>query len=314
MGNQRFAAYAWGVLAYNVFVVLWGAFVRATGSGAGCGNHWPLCNGTVVPRAPALQTIIEFTHRATSGIALISVVVLLVWAYKAFPRRHPARLGAVLSVVFMLTEALLGAALVLLEHVAENKSAGRGVSISLHLLNTLTLLACLALTAWWGSGRPALALAEWRRTAWLLGASLAAFALLGVSGAVAALGDTLYPATSVTAGMAQDAAAGAPLFVRLRVLHPVLAIGAVFLILYSVWSAVKARPDERRQWMALALTLLAIVQVAMGAINIALLAPVWMQILHLLVADALWISLVLYSASALAGPAVRERELRGVGA
>src|SRR5947209_20626321 len=86
MRNQRFALYAWSVLAYNVLVILWGAFVRATGSGAGCGNHWPLCNGGVVPRGPTVQTVIEFTHRATSGVALISVVVLIVWAYRAFPR------------------------------------------------------------------------------------------------------------------------------------------------------------------------------------------------------------------------------------
>src|SRR5947209_15255513 len=178
MGRRRFAAYAWCVLAYNVFVVLWGAFVRATGSGAGCGNHWPLCTGTVIPRAPALQTVIEFTHRATSGLALISVAILLVWAWQAFPRKHPARTGAVLAVVFMVTEALLGAALVLLEHVAQNKSAGRGISISLHFVNTLTLLAVLALTAWWAGGRPAPDVREWRGFARRPAGALAAVILL----------------------------------------------------------------------------------------------------------------------------------------
>jgi heme A synthase len=299
MANRRFALNAWGVLAYNVFVVLWGAFVRATGSGAGCGNHWPLCNGTVVPRAPALQTTIEFTHRATSGVALVSVVILLVLAWRTFPRRHPARTGALLAVVFILTEALLGAALVLLEHVAQNKSAGRGVSISLHLINTLTLLGVLALTAWWAGGRPAPDIREWRGMAWLLGGSMAGFVLLGISGAIAALGDTLFPATSISAGLAQDVSPGANIFVRLRGLHPVIAIAVAGFLMYAVWSAVKSRPDPRRQWAALLITVLTVVQIVLGAINIGLLAPVWMQILHLFVADLLWISLVLYSASAL---------------
>lgn len=299
MADRRFAAYAWCVLAYNVFVVLWGAFVRATGSGAGCGNHWPLCNGTIVPRAPAVQTVIEFTHRATSGLALISVAILLVWAWRAFPRRHPARAGAVLAVLFMLTEALLGAALVLLEHVAGNKSAGRGISISLHLVNTLTLLGVLALTAWWAGGHPAPHVRESRGLAWLIAGSLAGFMVLGVTGAIAALGDTLFPASSVAAAIAQDASPSSHVFVRLRILHPAFAIALAFLLTYAVWRAVKLRPDPRRQWAALAITMLVVMQVALGGINIGLLAPTWMQIVHLFVADLLWISLIIYCASAL---------------
>ncbi len=302
MSARRFAAYAWCVLAYNIFVVLWGAFVRATGSGAGCGNHWPLCNGAVVPRAPAVQTIIEFTHRASSGVALISIAVLLVWAWRAFPRKHIVRTGALLAVVFMLTEALLGAALVLMEWVARNQSAGRGISVSLHLLNTLTLLAVIALTAWWAGGRPAPALREGRGLVWLLAASIAGFMLLGITGAIAALGDTLFPASSLASGIAQDSLQGAPLFVRLRILHPVIAIAVASFIMYVVWRAVKLRPDPGRQWAALALTMLLVVQTVLGAINIGLLAPIWMQIVHLFVADAVWISLILYSASALGEP------------
>ena len=154
--HRSFARYAWAVLAYNVAVVLWGAFVRATGAGAGCGQHWPLCNGVILPVAPSLKTIIEFTHRITSGIDLALVAILVVWAWRAFPRRHPVRLGATLSAIFLMTEALIGAALVLLEHVAANQSTNRAYSLSAHLINTLTLLACLTLTAWWGMGKPSL--------------------------------------------------------------------------------------------------------------------------------------------------------------
>jgi cytochrome c oxidase assembly protein subunit 15 len=110
--QRSFARYAASVLAYNIAVVLWGAYVRATGSGEGCGNHWPLCNGVVVPQAPALGTIIEFTHRASSGIDVVLVGILVVLAWRVFPRGHLARRGAVLSAIFLTTEALIGAALV----------------------------------------------------------------------------------------------------------------------------------------------------------------------------------------------------------
>src|SRR5664279_4937818 len=113
--HPAFARFAWGVVAYNLAVVLWGAFVRATGSGAGCGNHWPLCNGTATPHSASAATIIEFTHRVTSGLDLALVALLVVWAFRRFPRQHPVRLGATLSALFLITEALVGAALVLLQ-------------------------------------------------------------------------------------------------------------------------------------------------------------------------------------------------------
>src|SRR5205807_5420529 len=151
--HRVFARFAWFVLAWNLAVVLWGALVRITGSGAGCGNHWPLCNGQFTPN-PTAATLIEYTHRAMTGLDSVLIVALWIGAFRAFPRRHPARLGATLSAVFLGTEALIGAALVKLDHVARNASAWRGLSLSTHLINTLTLLACLALTAWWANGKP----------------------------------------------------------------------------------------------------------------------------------------------------------------
>ncbi len=292
---RAFARYAWCVLAFNVAVVLWGAFVRATGSGAGCGQHWPLCNGDILPVAPTLKTIIEFTHRATSGIDLAMVALLLVWAFRAFPRRHPVRLGAVLSAIFLMTEALIGAALVLLEHVAKNQSSARGYSLSAHLINTLILLACLTLTAWWAMGKPPVRVAG--RPAWMAAASLAIVMTLGVSGAIAALGDTLFPARSLAEAFAQDFDPAASIFVRLRVLHPVIAaLAGAWLVFYGVTIAGR-RPDLRpRAWLLLGLVG---AQIAAGVANLLLRAPVWMQMLHLLLADALWITLVLLCAGVL---------------
>jgi heme a synthase len=296
-GNPAFALYAWSVLAYNVAVVLWGAFVRATDSGAGCGDHWPLCQGQIAPHSPTIATIIEFTHRVTSGIDLLLVALLLVWALRAFPRGHPARLGAVLSSVFLMTEALLGAALVLLEHVARNASPNRAYSLSTHLINTLTLLACLTLTAWWGGGRPRLRVGG--RAARLAGISVAAVVILGVSGAIAALGDTLFPASSLAAGLAEDFNSASSIFVRLRWVHPVLAVVCGSWLFYFALRAFGQK--ETRRTAVLVASFLA-AQILAGAVNLLLLAPVWMQIVHLLVADLLWISLVLLCAEMLAEP------------
>jgi heme A synthase len=267
--------------------VLWGAYVRATGAGAGCGNHWPLCNGTVFPVSPTLNTVIEFTHRATSGISLALVAVLVIWAFRAFPRHHPARLGAVLSGVFLLTEALLGAALVLLEHVAKNPSANRAWSHSSHLVNTLTLLACLTLTAWWGMGNPRLSLRS------RVVVPLVEVMFLGVTGAIAALGDTLFPARTLAEGFAQDFDRASNLFVRLRFLHPLFAILVGAWVFWFCVSAMR-RPAQRGR-AALVIGLLG-AQMLAGAANLLLMAPVWLQMVHLLLADGFWIALVLLCA------------------
>jgi heme A synthase len=292
---KNIARFAWGVLAFTLMVVLWGAYVRATGSGAGCGNHWPLCNGEVVPASPAVQTMIEFTHRAMSGIDGVLILILLAWAVRVFPRSHPARLGASLSFVFLVTEALIGAALVKLEHVAQNASVGRAWSLSGHLINTLGLLACLALTAWWAGGGSRL---DWRSRKWaLISPSILLFILTGISGAIAALGDTLFPVSSLAAGFRQDFDPAANVFLRLRLYHPFLAaVTGVWLVLYAFRTA--TRTQSARPYARYLLALVA-VQLGAGALNLLLLAPVWMQMVHLLMADLVWISLVLMAASIL---------------
>lgn len=299
--QAHFAGYAWMALAYNITVILWGAYVRATGSGAGCGNRWPLCNGIVTPHSPAMATIIEFTHRAMSVLDLAVIALLVVWAYRAFPPLSPVRRGAVLSAVFLVTEALLGASLVLLDHVAKNASANRAYSLSAHLINTLTLLACLTLTAWLAGGRAA---PQPRgREAWVAAASLAAFMILGVSGAIAALGDTLFPVRTLAEGFAMDSNPAASVFVRLRLWHPVLAgVVGLWLGVYGV-SCVARRRDL--QLAAGIVMFLVGLQLAAGLLNLVLLAPLWMQLFHLLLGDLLWISLVLLCAAMLT-PQTRE--------
>jgi heme A synthase len=299
-GNARFARYAWGVLTYNIAVVLWGAVVRATGSGAGCGNHWPTCNGDVIPQAPAIQTMVEFTHRAMTGLDGPLVVLLVVWAFRAFAKGHAARLGAVVSGVFLVTEALIGAALVKLELVAGSTSPARGYWISLHLVNTLTLLASLALTAWWGGGHPKGRFAGPAAKASAI--SIGAVLVLAVSGAIAALGDTLFPSRTLIAGLSADLDPAANVLLKLRVLHPMIAaLTAAWLVFFGVTT-----PRGPSTGLSRGMLTLLGAQLAAGVANLLLLAPVWMQIVHLLLADLLWIWLVLLCASRLSEGAVEK--------
>jgi heme A synthase len=296
------ARFAWLVLAYNLGVILWGAVVRATGSGAGCGNHWPLCNGEVLPRARAIETMIEFSHRATSGIALLLVIGLVGWALRSLPRGHPARLGSGLALFFILTEAAVGAGLVLFEMVADNRSMARALWMAGHLVNTFFLLASLALTAHWADGGAPLRLRGRGSTPGLVLLGLAATTLVGVSGAVAALGDTLFPATSLAQALEQELSGTSHLLIRLRLLHPLIAVVAAALLLGLAATLPPRSADPRAGRLGRWLAGLVIVQMAVGMANVALLAPVWMQVVHLLLADLVWIALVLLGARALAEP------------
>ncbi len=286
--------YAWGVVAYNVAVIIWGAAVRATGSGAGCGDHWPLCNGSVVQHHPTAATLIEFAHRSTSGIALIAVVGLLFWTWRATARRHLARAAALAALLLTLNEALLGALLVLLGLTAHNQSAARGVYLALHLTNTLLMLGALTLTAHFlsrkmGYMRGSVELRS--RGVVLIG--LGAVIVTGVCGSLAALADTLYPSTSLRAALAEDFAPGSPWLVHIRWMHPVASVVAAAFILWIVSRGFKSA--EGRGFSLTVIGLLAL-QFALGIADIALLAPVWLQILHLFGADLLWIALIVLAA------------------
>ena len=221
--SRPLARFAWFTLAYNVAVILWGAYVRATGSGAGCGAHWPLCDGRVLPLDPSIEMLVEFSHRASSGVALLLVVVLAVWVYRVAAPRG-ARRAAAASLVFILAEALLGAGLVLFSLVARDESLARAFVMPLHLANTLVLLLCLTLTAHWLSGGAPVDVRRRPRAAATAAVMLLLVVGVGKTGAVAALGDTLYPATSFSEGLTSDFSTSTSLLLRLRVMHPALAL------------------------------------------------------------------------------------------
>ncbi len=378
--DRRFAAYAWCVLGYNLLVILWGAVVRATGSGAGCGEHWPLCQGVVIPHASQIATLIEFAHRASSGIAVILVVLLLVFAFRQFSSGHVVRRHAAAALIFTLTEGLIGAALVLFGQVGTNASLTRAWILSLHLTNTFLLLAFLALTASSAGMAPPAATRESHHTndrvtqtlssvfsvpsvvdassgiqikpglkslcenscvqtsrldprlrgddvvefrdlsqrshsresrnprlfiqtlklLLLYGVGLLGALAMAVTGTVAALGDTLFHATSLSQGFQLDFSASANPLLRLRIIHPLIAVAAggylIFLGMRALGSPVSSNTRRLAQWLVALVT----VQFLLGVLNLVLLAPLGMQLAHLLTADLVWITLVLLSAEVLA--------------
>ncbi len=310
MKLNRFAKYAWAVLGYNLIVIIWGAYVRASVSGDGCGSHWPLCNGELIPRTGQAKTLIELAHRLSSGLALLLVVGLVVWAWRAYPKKHLVRQAAIFSLLFIITEALVGAGLVLFRMVAQNASLARAFWMSGHLVNTFLLLAALALTAWWASGGerapvkgPGVIGAVW-------GAALIGMLILGVSGAVTALGDTLFPASSLAEGLQKYASPTAQVLLPLRILHPVIAITVGIYLTMAALLARARRPGAWTKRLSTALVALVVLQLGAGALNVKLMAPIWMQLVHLLLSDLVWIALVLLMTAAVAPAGAREEALR----
>lgn len=275
--HQRFA---WAFAAYLIAVILFGAWVRIAGAGAGCGNHWPLCNGEVLPAAPQTKTVIEFTHRITSALCGVFGLAMI-WFTSG-----RARKAAILTMFFILVEGFVGAVLVKMELVENDASLSRAIVIALHLTNTLLLMACATAIA-----VPPAQYGD-RRGKRLVMAVLCALVLINMTGAVTALGDTIFPVKPALDGglwskIRDDATAGQHFLIRLRAVHPFLAIaGAGFLI--GGMAALRRRVREVSHWpVSLAGT-----QVLLGAANIALAAPGWMQVIHLLVAQLLWVACV----------------------
>jgi len=238
--------------------------------------------------------MIEFTHRATSGIALLMTVALVIAAHRSFAPGHRVRRAAWTTLVFMLAEALLGAGLVIFGLVENNDSVARALVMCMHLINTLALLGFMGLTAWWSAHPGRLDLHK--PAARVFGLALLGVFAIGVTGAIAALGDTLFPAKSLMEGIRADLEPGAHFLLRLRGLHPVIAL-LVSFGLFSLGRKYRAIPNLS----ALSTTLIALVglQVLVSFINLGLLAPVYLQLIHLLIADLVWLVLVILAAAAL---------------
>lgn len=295
-----FAKYAWFALAYNIVVILWGVFLRASKSGDGCGQHWLTCHGEVIPSAPELKTVIEFSHRLTSGIAFLVVLILLIWAFRKFENGSAIRKSAVVAFIFIVTEALVGAGLVLTGNTAETLTAARPFWMIGHLTNTFILLAFLSLTAWFASGGKPFSLKTQPKILWLLILAVVGILFIGMSGSVAALSSMLFPSETLSEGLAKDFSQTSHILLRLRLSHPILSIlVSVYLIFLAGWLKKKFENSPSVTRWSNALSVLIIIQIAFGALTLLTLAPILMQLGHLLLADLIWISFVLMSANVL---------------
>lgn len=277
-------------------VILFGAWVRITGSGAGCGSHWPTCHGEIIPIDPTTETIIEYTHRLTSGFLGVLGIILIGWAWRRFGN-HPIFWGTIVTMIFILIEGAIGAGIVLAELVADDDSVARAIVIAIHLVNTVTLTGAAGLVAWWSTGKVLPQFHRGGALKWLLVVALGGLVITSMSGAITALGDTLFPVDpTVGEGLFQrvrdDLSPTNHFLVRLRILHPVIAVVTALYIMAITWviRLRQARPLVDK-WALIVLSLV-IAQTLVGVINILLAAPGWIQLLHLLMAQFLWIAVV----------------------
>jgi heme A synthase len=300
--SSTFSKYAWSVLGWNLLVIIWGVFLRASKSGDGCGQHWLTCGGELVPSAPELKTVIEFTHRITSSLAGIAIIVLVVWAIIRWRRsrssidRYTLWLS-IASLLFVVIEGLLGAGLVLTGNTAENLTPERPLWMAGHLINTLILLAFLTLTAWHAGSRKRLRLPANRGIAAALAVGAGAILIVGITGSIAALASMIFPSTTITEGLAADFSPTSHLLIRLRFLHPITAIlASVLLIFLTGWMAKTDAENGRAGRWSNVIALLILGQLAVGALTLLTHSPILMQLLHLLLVDTIWISYVLMAA------------------
>ncbi len=301
---------AWASLAFTVAVILGGAVVRATDSGAGCGESWPRCDGQLIPVSPQGATVIEFTHRmmtAALGFALIALVVLVL---RHYPRGHRVRRALAWTIGFFVGEVIIGALLVVFGWVEDDASIGRVIAVTVHLVNTFLLLGAMTLTAHLASGRPPVE-PDWRRTRdRLLLVGVITLLVVGASGALNALSDTLFPADSLLDGIRAEFGPTAPFLLRLRTVHPLIAVAGSGVI-FMLTRAPSLGGSPRVNRLSVSIQALLGAQVVIGLLNVALLTPVETQVVHLLAADVLWILWVLLAAEVIGVRSVyglRERE------
>lgn len=280
---------AFALLCLCIVVILWGAFVRFSHSGDGCGESWPLCHGSVVPLLGGSAIWIEYVHRLTSGLYGVGVVALVVFIFRRIQERTTLHFFALGVLFFTVTEALIGAGLVLRGMVAENTSLERILWLVGHLINTLFLLYFLV-GMFFQSKFPDWRCKRFPRLRYTL--PLLLFVALAMLGSIASLSNTLYPSTELAAGIAEDFSSESPLLVRLRIIHPLLGV-LFFLSLAFFWSPYQSvRVPFGKPLGAGVLIALCGVTAIIGLCTLLLLSPLPARLLHLLLADLVWIHLV----------------------
>lgn len=289
--TSRYHHWAWGLVVYTVFVIIWGAWVRISHSGDGCGNHWPLCEGSFIPQNAEQKTWTEYLHRLTSGFYGLFVAALTVWAFRLFPKKSAQRQIAMSTFILMIVEAGLGAALVLQGLVGENATLYRLFVMTFHQINSLLLVGSTVILALF-TQLPSFHF-QWRqlftnRWVWVI------FMLIPATGAWAALANTLFPSESLSDGLLKDFAAASPWILRLRVAHPIIALGLGMMLILKLYSDYESATTPELRRKALQVCGAFVVALVFGVLTLLFLSPVWMKLVHLTLAQILWITLSTY--------------------
>ena len=289
--GRRFRRYVFAVFVYTIAVILWGAWVRISHSGNGCGDSWPLCKEQVIPTAAALPTWIEFAHRLSSGLFAVLMVILFFWGRRFFAKGHWGRKAVSFALFFTVTEALLGAALVLFGLVGSNATVTRAYVMALHMFNSLLLSGSIIMTCE-AARFDRFQMYAGRRRRWLGAAFLLALVFIACTGALASLSGTLFPSQSLLQGLKEDFARNSHILLRLRIWHPISAtiLGGTVAIVSGVLLQDGASADLKR-----ALTVFVAVigfGIAFGYATLFLLSPIWMKLVHLALAHLIWACLV----------------------
>ncbi len=284
----------WFLVVYTVLVIIWGAWVRISHSGDGCGNHWPLCEGAYIPDATDKKTWIEYFHRLSSGLYGLLVIAMTMISFRIFPRSSAARQVAVVTFFLMIIEALLGAALVLKGLVGENATFFRLSVMTLHQMNSLLLTGSTVILSLVTApvNNPTHLQISWNQI-FKSGWNWIVFMIIPATGAWAALANTLFPSASLQEGFEKDFSPETPWILRLRVVHPFIAVAlSSYLIIkfYKKSEFTKGELSKASFFVVLTLS----VALIFGILTLLFLSPVWMKLVHLTIAQLVWISLVHY--------------------
>ena len=278
--------YAKAGLLLSILSILAGAFVRATGSGDGCGATWPTCKGKIIPGLSDTSELIEFSHRSVSGVLLIVTLIIFIKTRK-FQKDSLVRTVTNYLTFFVIFEALIGAVIVIFEWVGLNSSLPRIIAVPIHLVNTFGLLGCYAILYKILYENIEEITSMFNKN-FIFISSL--FLLSGATGSIAALADVLFPSASFIEGFLADFDRTSEVLTRLRILHPIVSSAlSIVLYVYSI------RINKKYNIRVKPLQTLIFVAVFLGFLNVLSNIILPLSILHLAIADFLWISYIYVS-------------------
>jgi cytochrome c oxidase assembly protein subunit 15 len=292
MNRSQFQKFALGLLFYTVLVIVWGAWVRISHSGDGCGDTWPLCHGQLIPEAERGKTWVEYTHRLMSGLYGLIVIYFYFVAHKLYPKGAFAKKAALFSLIFMITEAALGAKLVLFKLVASNDTPYRAFVMALHQVNSFLLTGAIALTyvsSLSEDHKPAQ-----NKSAWYVSYFPLIIIAIGITGAWASLSNSLFPSDTLLGGLKEDLATNSHFLIRLRIYHPLVALicgGSLSLFFWMKSQSAKSFMLQRRSFQ---MSVLLLCGILFGIATLMFHAPVWMKLAHLTLAHTIWVTLLLW--------------------